>query len=604
MKKLLLAIAAVAVAQGAGAQVRVPSYVELNLTDIISNGYIHGNTVMADVNNDGNLELIVKGRDLNNGWATGIKYLSGDGYSFSQATDIADDGCSWERIVYPIDYNCDGNIDLILGSSWGSKLLKGDGTGNFTMVEEDLFKLEGEINIEEGDGKSDKEKWYTSLMAIADFNGDGYPDIVTFCGNPREDAGEPILFINNGGTGEFTKQFGVGLLPQRGGTMAVGDFNKDGYPDLAVSGWNDDFSNDCIRVYANDGKATFTEVASETFNNAKAGTETGQIFFVDVDGDGWLDLFVSGQSCPQGWKKLANVYRNVDGKNFEEYSTTLPGINGGGGDWADLNGDGLMDFIYAGESDNGAKTIVVINEGNGVLTAHEDLTPGHRGGAQVTVGDFNNNGIPDFTVMGYNDAGVPHFSVLNGVLSRGKFEAPAAPSNLVSTSADGKTTFSWNAATDDATPAAALRYNVVVKTNDGKIFSMVPADIATGKLRCGDVNAATTATTRTLNISSENIQDWAVQTIDGTKMASPLVWASSMTGIVNTLAAAPSVRYENGVLTTGADAVLTVVAMDGSKVMQTNVAANTPCELGLSNGIYAAIVDADGVRNTVKIIVK
>lgn len=43
------------------------------------------------------------------------------------------------------------------------------------------------------------------LIGVADFNNDGYPDIVTFCGNPRDDQGTPVIFQNNKGTGEFVK---------------------------------------------------------------------------------------------------------------------------------------------------------------------------------------------------------------------------------------------------------------------------------------------------------------------------------------------------------------------------------------------------------------
>lgn len=108
-----------------GAQSATPTFVELsNLKDIISNGYCHGNAILVDVNNDGNFEIVGKGRDLNNSWQTDIFCVSGDGYSFTKNNMLSDpDGCSWERVVVPIDYNCDGNVDLILASSWNAKAL-------------------------------------------------------------------------------------------------------------------------------------------------------------------------------------------------------------------------------------------------------------------------------------------------------------------------------------------------------------------------------------------------------------------------------------------------------------------------------------------------
>lgn len=599
--QLLLASLAVVATQTLPAATQMPTYTALDYTKHVSNGLFHGNTVLADINNDGNLELLAKGRDLNNGWATTIGYLSGDGYGYNAWTNIPDpDGCSWERVIVPIDYNADGNVDLIFASSWNAKLLKGDGTGQFEIVENTTFSLDGEISID-GD---DSEKWYAGLMAVADFNLDGYPDILTFCGNPREDQGEPVLFTNNGGNGSFTRNYGIGLLPQRGGTLAVGDFNRDGAPDLAVSGWNDDFGNDCIRLYQNNGDGTFTEVASEDFNNALAGTEKGQIAFADVDGDGWLDLFVSGESCPQSWAKLACVYKNNNGTSFSKMDTSFPGVKASGADWCDLNGDGNIDLVYAGEGDNGCVSVVAINEGNGSFTVKNELLNGHRGGATVQVADFNNNYVPDVMLMGYNDNG-PHFEVYNGLCSRGMNSAPTAPSNLSATANGSKTTFSWSAGNDSQTAEAALRYNLFVKLNNGQTASVIPADTETGKLRIADVNAALTGTSYTLGIASDEIAEWGVQTIDGAKAAS--VFAKANIAGIETIAndeATLAATYANGQLTVNADADLTVSNMAGATVASMAAKAGCPTDIALAPGAYIVKATSGKDASVVKIIVK
>lgn len=600
--KLLLASLAVSAAPVALAATQVPAYTSLDLSALVSNRLFHGNTILADINNDGNLELIVKGRDPNNDWATTIGYLTGDGFGYNAFTEIPDpDGCSWERILVPIDYNADGNVDIILASSWNAKLLKGDGTGNFEMVDTDKFNLDGEISID-GD---DAEKWYNGLVAVADFNLDGYPDIVTFCGNPRDDQGEPVLFLNNGGDGSFTKSYGVGLIPQRAGTIAVGDFNRDGAPDLAVSGWNDDFGNHCIRVYKNNGDATFTEVASDDFNNVQAGTDKGQLLFADFDGDGWLDLFVCGESCPQGWAKLANIYKNNNGTSFSKMATAFPGVKVAGADWCDINGDGLADLVYSGEGDNGCVTVVVINEGNGTFDVKDDLMEGHRGGATVQVADFNNNGVPDVMLMGYNDGGPQLFQVYNGLCSRGMNTAPSAPSNLNTTSDGGKTTFSWDAGSDNQTDATALRYNLYVKTTDGALFTIIPADPATGILRCADVNTALTTTTYTLNVKSSDIKEWGVQTIDNGKMASSFATASSgVDAIAGEGETALEATYAGRKITVNADATLTVMNPAGAVVSTLRANAGEPVGIDLPAGVYVVNAATTAASSSFKIIVR
>ena len=99
------------------------------------------------------------------------------------------------------------------------------------------------------------------------------------------------------------------MKAHRGGTLAVGDFNRDGLMDIAVSGWNDDFGNDCIKVYKNNGDLTFTEVASDSFAKSKAGVEKGAIEFLDINNDGYLDLLVTGESCVNDWAKSAFLFK-------------------------------------------------------------------------------------------------------------------------------------------------------------------------------------------------------------------------------------------------------------------------------------------------------
>lgn len=522
MKSLLITLAASAVALTGMGAARQTNYSELtNLTSLVSNGLFHGNTVLADIDNDGMMELIAKGRDLNAGWANTLKALHLDeaGSTFTASVDLPDpDGCMWERVIYTIDYNNDGNVDLIYASSWNAKLMKGNGDGTFQMVDD--FSLDGEMSID-GD---DAEKWYAGTLVVADFNGDGYQDIVTFCGNPREDQGTPVVFFNDNGSGKFIKDENTGIKPQRGGTLCVGDYNRDGFADILVSGWADDFGNDCCRIWKNDGTGKFTEVIVGN----TSGTEKGQVIFADLTGNGLLDVFITGTSCPNNWELAAYVYKNNGDDTFTMIDAGLPGFQCSGADWCDLNGDGNIDLVYAGENGELKNSVYAFNEGDGKFTAVSDKLGQHRGGAAVLAADMNNNNVPDIILMGYMDGDGPrHFQIYNGAGSRVANKVPNAPTGLVAVANGNKTEFSWNVGSDEKasqgtgfTPVDALRYNYYVKTTDGQVITAVPADPATGKLRSSNVCAASTACKVVLNIPMSKVAEWGVQSIDGAKAAS------------------------------------------------------------------------------------
>lgn len=129
-------------------------------------------------------------------------------------------------------------------------------------------------------------------VAIGDINNDSLPDIY-FTSN----TGNNKLYLNNGDLEfiDISSKAGVeGDKPWSTGVVMV-DINHDGFLDIYVSNAGnmegDNHDND---LYINNGDLTFTESA-ENYNIAKTGFTTHSSFF-DYDKDGDLDLYILNNS--------------------------------------------------------------------------------------------------------------------------------------------------------------------------------------------------------------------------------------------------------------------------------------------------------------------
>ena len=520
-KTLIISAVIASTAMTANAQGVIPTYTMATLPNGISDGLFRGGAVFADVNNDGKMDMVVKGRDLNDGWTPKVQLALGGASGFASGMTLSEKTNIYESCLNLFDFNNDGNVDILLSCYSTPFLFKGNGNGTFTKMEN--FVLEDNFSIsDDGDNKT-ADLYYVGLTITGDFDSDGVQDILT-----KNKDGNPMLYKGNG-DGSFVKVEKSNLYAVRGGTMAVGDFNRDGYLDVAAAGWSDEASSDVCVVNKNNGDGTFTTIVSEKL----VGAEKGSVMFADLDNDGYPELFVSGESSPEGWARIAYVFKNNGNGTFgAKTATNLPGACKGGVDWADVNGDGLIDIIYTGES-NSNTTIVAVN--NGSLSFAPNEIPANkvaRSGAAVAAFDYDGDGIIDLAIMGYNDKAFlsKHFSVWNGSGVTAN-TAPTAPTKLAASSENGVVTFSWDAATDVESPAASLRYNVYVKFADGTVFSNVPADIESGKLRLGNVDVALTTTSCKLNVKAGEVVEWGVQAIDGGKQVSSFAKSTAVTGL-------------------------------------------------------------------------
>jgi enediyne biosynthesis protein E4 len=241
-------------------------------------------------------------------------------------------------------------------------------------------------------------------------------------------------------SGLVTRGFGMGV--------ATGDIDNDGWVDLYVTHFGGS------QMFHNNGNGTFTDVTKQsgTANSSGFAVSTA---FVDIDRDGWLDLYVGNNvnyrldnkiRCPnqagapdycppQMYGALPDrLYRNQGHGVFVDI--TAKALIGGrfgpalGVATADFNGDGWMDIYVAND---GQDNLLWINQKNGTfvesaLAAGAAVTAEGKAEASMGLdaGDFDNDGDEDLVVAELTGQGTNLF-VNDG---HGRFRDVSASSGI------------------------------------------------------------------------------------------------------------------------------------------------------------------------------
>ena len=310
-----------------------------------------------------------------------------------------------------LDYDKDGFIDIFACSgTWVEGLCKGEKPS--VIPSSHLYHNLGNGRFEDVTEKSGvKGPWYTLGATVGDFNNDGYPDIYL------SNYGPNVLLRNNGnGTfSDVTKKAGVagGKKCSVGATWI--DYDNDGYLDLYVGNYVD-FDPGYKYYYAPDGfpgpmaydaepdvlyhnnhDGTFSDVTADMGITDKDGRAMG-VGAMDIDGDGWMDIFVANDHT------LNYLWHNEQGKRFTDWGTRSGTAFSQAGeatvsmsvDYADILGSGLVDIFKSDDT----YCSLYMNQGNGVFADNANQRGISMAAAQFvgwssTFLDYDNDGYVD-----------------------------------------------------------------------------------------------------------------------------------------------------------------------------------------------------------------
>lgn len=304
------------------------------------------------------------------------------------------------------------------------------------------------INFVHTDGSSGKRyiiETVASGLALLDYDGDGDVDIYFLNGAPLpvspSGAGAGNALYRNDGGWKFTDVSRAAGVAGNGYALGVcvGDYNNDGHPDIYVNNFGSNV------LYRNNGNGTFTDVtaAAGVANGDHVGAGT---CFLDIDGDGDLDLFVGNYidfSYTKEQTRFVNghpayvgpmvfgpvastLYRNNGNGTFTDVSRES-GIAGRAGTAmgvvsADYDDDGDTDIIVGNDAmanfvwkNDGAGRFEEVGLISGLAYDRNGIGLGTMG---VECADYDNDGRLDFYMTSY----MKQWAVLYRNIGRGIFD--------------------------------------------------------------------------------------------------------------------------------------------------------------------------------------
>jgi len=275
-----------------------------------------------------------------------------------------------------LDFDGDGLLDIFFVN--GGETPNGKSS---SPVRNALYRNLGNGKFEDVAAKAgvDRIPFYGMGVAAADFDNDGFPDLYV-TGFPSS-----ALFHNNGdGTfSDVTDQAGLKNAGRWAASAAWFDFDRDGLLDLIVTNYaqfsfadgkkceingqraycaQTSYAGMPLSLFHNDGNGHFTDVSAPSGLAKFVGRALG-VVAIDVNNDGWTDLFVARDASPNLLliNQKDGTFRDLASDAEVAYDSAGAAKAGMGVDAGDVNGDGRPDFVITNFNDQFHSLLVGTN---------------------------------------------------------------------------------------------------------------------------------------------------------------------------------------------------------------------------------------------------
>ncbi len=568
-----------------------------------------GDVVAADIDNDGDLDIIVSGETGNPATVKNAVFINNAGTYTLQGTENVITPGHFADIKFG-DVDGDGDMDVIFNGNSNGDMGKGiainDGIGNFSRSALDVTSA-------------------TISCGFADFNNDGLLDYYVI-GNGTANMGT-MFFQNTDGT--FTKdQSSFNSLNLIDPDISIVDFNNDGYIDMFISAWDETARTRYSSLLINDGFGKFVALAQPSIIRKGFGSSV----WGDVDGDGWMDLLLNGDGGAdgEGSSDIYRLYKNNGGSleakaTFNDYRQISVGDGSRMVDW---DNDGDLDIILTGWSGTKGRQVTMLfectNSTNFTYTENALSNTDFPGVSESSIetADLNNDGKIDLLITGYNgnqatqvgkfDKNICGYYLNQSTNANTKPTTPIALNHEITKSGDETlVTLTWDAATDTETAQKSLTYNISLKntiTNKWLYnpMAMIGGDKDGWRKVSQHGNVFANKRWELYNLPAGNYE-WSVQAIDanfvGGAFAALKTFSISATGI-NEIIEGIIISNVNGKLTinnnSGNNINVQIYSLTGSLVSQIN--ENRNVSLSLNKGVYIVKVSNGNKTMTKKIV--
>jgi hypothetical protein len=249
------------------------------------------------------------------------------------------------------------------------------------------------LKVLDRDPEDLEAKW---LLNLAEMTLGKYPK-----GVPAKYLLPRTLFESKEDIGKF-----VDIAPRLGldrfaqaGSVAIDDFDNDGFLDVMVSTWDHCQS---LRYFHNNGDGTFTDRTKEA--GLAEQLDGLNIIQTDYNNDGWMDLLVLRGAWLTPVRKSL-LRNNGDGTFTDvtyEAGLAMPPTSTNSAVWLDFDNDGWLELFVGNEH---APSQLFHNDGHGVFTdiAHVAGVDRVAFTKAVSAGDYDNDGFPDLYVSNYGE---------------------------------------------------------------------------------------------------------------------------------------------------------------------------------------------------------